>query len=76
MDLWIAELYDYCREIPMLVGIYDSEEKADEAVAIVLRQHRQKEPNTPEGRFFKMVNRVQLNGFCPAVMDNLGWEGM
>lgn len=76
MDLYIAELYDYCSDIPMLVGIYDNEDLADKAVAIVLRRYREKEPNSPEGRFLKMINKVQLNGFCPAVMDNLGWEGV
>ena len=75
MDLFVAELYDYSSEIPMLVGIFDDEDKADQAIAIVLRRHREKEPNTPETRFVKIVTRVQLNGFCPAVMDNLGWEG-
>lgn len=75
MDLYIAELYDYNYSAPMLVGIYDSEDKADKALAIVLRQYRQKYPDCPSGRFVQIINPVQLNGFCPAVMDALGWEG-
>lgn len=75
MDLFIAELYDYSYGAPMLVGIYDSEDKAQQAIAIVLRRHREKDPDCPETRFVQIITPVQLNGFCPAVMDNLGWEG-
>ena len=75
MDLFVAELYDYSYSEPMLVGIYDSEDKAGEAIGIVLRQYQKKAPNDPEERFVSIITCVQLNGFCPAVMDNLGWEG-
>ena len=76
MDLYVAELFDYDWEKPMLVGIYDSEDKAEKAIAIVLRRYREKEPDYQGSRFVQMVTTVQLNGFCPEAIDHLGWEGL
>jgi hypothetical protein len=76
MDLFVAEVYDYSFEQPMFVGIYDSEDLADQAIEIVMRRYKERDPKCPDSRFVPMVNQVQLNGFCPAVMDNLGWGGM
>ena len=74
MDLWIAEIFDYSFEIPMLVGVFDTEQKASDAIGIVLRRHRENNPNVEEGRFVQTITPTQVNGFCPAVMDFLGME--
>lgn len=76
MELWTAEIFDYSFETPMLIGVYDTEEKAWDAVNIVLAQHKKRNPDVSDERFTIFVGPVQLNGFCPGVMDFLGTEIM
>lgn len=70
MDLYIADIFDYSGETPFIVGVYDTEEKAWDAIDIVLKQVKKKNPDTNmEARFVCYVTKVQLNGFAPACMD-------
>ena len=75
MDIFVAEIYDYSYSVPMMVGLYDTEEKAMDAIQIVVdRCRNSKSKNFPEGRFLPSINRVPMNGFAPAIMDWLGNE--
>ena len=70
MELWVADVFDYSGETPFLVGVYDTEEKAWEAIQIVINRILEKSPKTNvEARFVRYVTPVQLNGFTPACMD-------
>ena len=74
MELYIAEVFDYCAERPYLVGVYNSEEKATAAIDILIGQVLENNPGTnPESRFNVYVTPVQLNGFTPASMEISFW---
>lgn len=74
MDLWVAELYDYSYESPFIVGIYDTAQKAADAVDIIRKRHLERNPDVPDSRFVPCITQIQLNGFCPGIMDFLGVE--
>lgn len=70
MEVYVADVFDYTCEMPFVVGVYDTEEKAWDAIRIVLDRVVEKNPKTNvEARFVCYVTPVQLNGFTPACMD-------
>lgn len=75
MEFFIAELFDYFFEIPMIVGVFTTEEQASDAIDIVVEQLKRKDPRrVPDSRFVPTITPVTVNGFTPAVMDFLGSE--
>ena len=70
LDLYIADVFDYFGERPFIVGVYDTEQKAWDAIQVVMDRIKEIKPDTPiESRFVAYVTEVQLNGFTPACMD-------
>lgn len=74
MELYIADVFDYSGERPFVVGVYDDEDSAWEAIRIVLERIKEKNPDANlESRFDCFVTPVQMNGFTPACMDWCCW---
>ena len=70
MELYVADIFDYSGERPFIVGVYDTEQKAWDAIEIVIKEVLRINPNTNiEARFCTYVTPIQLNGFAPACMD-------
>lgn len=70
MELFVADVFDYSGERPFIVGVYDTEEKAWDAIDIVIKQIVGVNPKTDtEARFHAYVTPIQLNGFSPACME-------
>lgn len=70
MELFVADVFDYSGERPFIVGVYDTEQKAWDAIDIVIKQIVGVNPKTDvEARFQTYVTPIQLNGFSPACME-------
>ena len=75
MELFVAEVFDYWWETPLIVGVYMTESDARAAIDIVLNRVRELDPSIDaDRRFVETITPVTLNGFTPACLDYLGTE--
>ena len=70
MEIFVADVFDYSGEKPFIVGVYDTEQKAWDAIDIVMKRIAEINPGTNiEARFSPFVTPIQLNSFSPACME-------
>lgn len=64
MNTYVAYLFDLFYDMHILVGVFSTYEKAEDAIEIVMEQKRKTEPeNSPEGRYDFDIACVPLDGF-------------
>lgn len=70
MEVWIADVFDYSGETPFLVGVFDSEQGAWDAIDVVINNMIAINPGiNVDARFVRYVTPVKINDFTPACMD-------
>ena len=75
IELFAAELYDYSYDVPTLIGIYQTEELAQEAIDIVVARVSEKNPGIdPDARWVPFITPLQVNSFSPAMAEMFGYE--
>lgn len=75
MEYYLAELYDYTYGVPFLIGVYTTEDGAQTAIDIIIKQLKEKgTQDYLEGRFVPIISTIILNGFTEYAMDLLSDE--
>lgn len=63
MNVYVALLYDSFYGQEVIIGVYDTEEKAGNALDIILEQKYKEDSDLPEARYDSDIVELQLNCF-------------
>lgn len=72
MTMWILELYDNWFACPVTIGVYSTQDKAETAYDIVMRQLMEKDLEKPEERYNMAIVPIQTDSFIDTAMAWIG----
>ena len=72
MTAWILELFDEWNACPVLVGVYSTQERAEAAYDILVRQLEARGEKDVEGRYDMAIEPIQIDSFIDVA---LAWIG-